>query len=1101
MRPMSNNVELFEKKISPDKRPPSPGMAGMGDFQQHSNTNNGSNRRRPSPGIGSPLTPLSSRSSSSSPKRRPVPGGGGGGGASRGPPSPGGATGKSTSIRSQRTSSPMRNRPPSPGGGMDLTSSSPKQKPTSNPPSVNEQQSRNYMEPKRFVFSTEATGFTPKQIHIASQNQGDENGNQIMHPERIENDNQKNFDGSSHNHAKEGPKALGKKNNNPMRNNPSFFQKIAELDDSDEEDELNIGNDHDDLNHLAEIAAAAETNESPKNMNAFVNPASHWVNLRNEQPSNLTPEPKEIPSNDLFVRTMSKQLHNVPSSEKSVEIDSKTLINIPSSDESITSIGSKKVTPSRRAIIEKLREVRARQSQRSPSPMRKEKTSHSKSPPKSSHSKSPPKSSRSRSPQIKIIRPSPIKASSPLFLPIQKKNTGDDGSVSSYSTKSFSSAIYGDARNTGNSYEETKNKGKPQSQKTRRTTSISPRRRRSLSVERKLKTQNKKKSVDVNSIKTQKTAMQKLVEKKQKDFPSKSDQSFSKLSSNLARLKALKEEQKLRQDQKKNNQLGADKHRFHYGGKANMNKTSVADDEFTVDREVLSVGVDDGAEYKEFHDDPKTLKTLKSIDDPSMPKQQSQWALIMQNRLGDTSEDESSFEDEFKQDDEWDTIDDVNGHLQNKKRSEDIVNESAEQRPQHIEFNDLKIHISSKHGDSDTQIKQRPDTHDLNISAGPPVQHLNPPGNHIGYDDIQQEILHHQQLEQKPQQSSNQVHEDTKNIDINPYVGPYAQLLPRSTNPWIVRTNLPTFSSSITNIRLIQPPPKSIPTHQESIPFMQVEQPIQNTSHPNPITKQNQQNAYSKDGFSSTQSSDNQFGGGNLSMDDFALSHSTPDSDRLENQHGLNGGEKDDLEASTLIGAQVLSNDSDEEQKSSSQAVSNWWKSNYASTHANDVNDVVKLALEQIDNNKDSPSTIQIKTIPPDLDSDDDIFSGLESPQNQTKKPAPPVVKKIDKELDTILSGEEGDKKVQKDTISPSKKDDDDSSVFNDVVVASSSSVSESKNLQPKVIRKKNSSRLHNNIEEVSSGEESSINNERISSKIAHRGAEMMDSRVSNSKG
>ena len=147
----------------------------------------------------------------------------------------------------------------------------------------------------------------------------------------------------------------------------------------------------------------------------------------------------------------------------------------------------------------------------------------------------------------------------------------------------------------------------------------------------------------IKLLQARNNALKKLEYGKKKDNePSQ----LKKFNSNLARLKAIKEEQRLREEEREKNRAEEEKPRFFYKEKKNERKPNVADDEFTVDCEVISIGADSKSTALSGEQ-----KVPNIVEKKVAPKRSSQWASIMQNRRMEvevSDEDESSFEDEFK---------------------------------------------------------------------------------------------------------------------------------------------------------------------------------------------------------------------------------------------------------------------------------------------------------------------------------------------------------------------------------------------------------------------------------------------------------------------
>ncbi len=1039
---VSSKIQLFENKISPEKRAPSPGMRSDGSSVK---------KRAPSPGGVSPLRPISNRISNSvnesprsaSPKRRPLPGG------SMVPPSP-------SKMKTPSKPSPdgFSRRQPSPGRNRD---SSPRR-----PPSPGRVMER--IEPKRFVFSKEGTGVTPTAIHIASDTESPN-----ISPQKMINLNDPQH------------QSLGMKNQNPLRNNSQFLQRMTEAIDSDDEtgEHDHLG-DKSNFREIAQLAAVSElprreTEEHPNQFkivggplskeneqsalggdtsvnkieqDKFAHPAKHWVNLRPTAKIE-----KEVQSSDALVQKIAIADSNVPA-----------VPAVPASDASVSSTSdlsyAKRLTPKKKAVVEKLREVRGRQARTSVSPPRRSR--------KDSNDKS---RNLSQSPSRGIIKPSPIRASN-VFFPIKRN---DDSSVSSYSIKSFSSTISGKDSKRGGSLTE----------KVKRASTSSPMRYKPF--EEGVKTNNSSDDnmsvkKGLNLIHAQNQLLRNVDKNAKKNESSpKPKQSFSRLNSNLARLKVLKEEKKLRDEQleKQRAKEEAVAPKFHYmsqlqgrrgQGSSNVMRPKVADDEFTVDAEVLQINGE--SESTESSDEQAVVRQIAKKKDKNdeKPKHHSQWAVIMQNRLSEVSDEESSsFEDEFQVEDEfqndggWDadtpehSQNDGNNHSQIQSNgppspspnntSVESSNRSPLKTPDHM---DMNKHESNKitprrlgHEIGESNIKN--DSDEFNHNFEPPVKQiiLTPKKRESNSVSVRgpEEPLDQHPIPPIPhfQNEEKQINHDHISGSINPYIGPFEHLLPRSSNPWIIRINPPTMSSSLTTFRSIQPPP-IIPSY-ESNHLSQVQNshelpasvypqypgignlgqyPMNGNFGVGNIGEQVQyptngmvfgQSQHLMDTFPSAQTTMKPTSRGGKSL---ALSNSTTESGGLNNPKVKNGSKKSSEEASTLIGEastligqeHILSNDSDTLSKE--ESLSRWWENNYAASQDKDVNDMIKKALSKMDENilpteSDKPSKDNASDT---VDSDDDVFSGLESPRDQpTKRKSKKST--YDKELDTILSADE----------------------------------------------------------------------------------------------
>jgi hypothetical protein len=988
---ISDRMDHFEKKISPEKKTPSPGGA--------------MNRRPPSPGGMNQLTPTSAQFSprtqnsprSASPKRRPMPGG-----ALMVSPSSGADSSNKNLYSPSPNTDGTKRRPPSPG--MMGNNSPLRQRPPS-PGDLKEKP-----EPKRFVFSSEATGVTPSKINVSGQSKSikwandsndvdNDHGEHVSNTQPLEKNNNKELS---------KPLSLGmKKSSNPVRDNPEFLQKMAEESDSDDE-ELDDGGRMNKLSEIAQLAAATEetkkksndkitghkkisSDKSLKKKDNFAHPAKHWVNLRSISSANTPKKEKDMSNSDDLVQSCAKSHDH--SSDASV-----------SSADSGKSALNQKLTPSKKAVYQKFREARERQARRSNSP-------------KPAAVTKPKETKKSVSPPRKIIKPSPIKASGPLFVPIRKRNNGDDHSISSYTTQSFDSAMYGGKKNKVSL-----------AQRARRASSRSPMRYRAF--EEGVKTnQSKDEQLSAQKGLTLILAQNKAIKqmetfdktRKEKD-DEQSKQSITRLSSNLARLKALNDERRLREEEKKKE---ATENKIELKGvlsqqkqkSADSNQPKVAEDEFTADCEDVTVGLGSTSQSSKLSKSQQTHGDNGKNIVGSTSKNPSQWAVIMQNRLGTSADDVSSFEDEFRYDNmDWGadspSMSNQQPHVTSNTHHDFIytARQSGEGNSDII-IDDISPYINR--GEDYFNYEMPPPIKQVNVSVTKTNNNMMPqPVNNYLQQEIPIQPSQHEATFQLPQSSVQQLQE--RHIDINPYTGPFEQLLPRSTNPLIIRTQLPTYSYTLTNHQSIQPPPAVIP-NQASNHFHHG-QNIQNkaynmthgVSHMNygdedHLQYSDRRNIYpthnpnSVNGFSSTQSSDNiMTTKGDGKSEYFVLSQSTE-------SNGISEFKKTDGEDSTLIGQDHLP---PEESDNSPETVSKWWESKYAESQNEEVNKIVKQALDRIDEKVSSMSSPTQKIENGLDDSDDDIFSGIESPLNQ-----PPAKKKTnnksDKELNTILSGDE----------------------------------------------------------------------------------------------
>ena len=1090
---VSTKIDMFEKKSSPEKRAPSPGMAAFG-----------TQRRPPSPGwMGmGPLTPISNKMSpriNDSPRSRPMPGGVS---SSKGPPSPGGPSpGGTNGNKMQKKPRPDgggKRRAPSPGG-MNVMRS----------PRLSEN-----IEPQRFVFSSEATGITPTNIQVSSQSPLHVSDNKMTN-HNFDNEQQQS-DGAL------GPQSLGGKNNNPLRNNPDFMQKISEAFDSDEENTNEPSKESKKNSNISKpnVDSDDETIDIPATINEsdkFAQPAKHWVKLK--PISNNESKQRDTKSSDALVRNY-QQPAPIP-----VRAAPLQPAPVPLSDASVSSMTSR-LGPGKRAVINKLKESRGRKTKQSDSPKSTKSRSKSKT-------DSPSKSSSNTSPR-KIIRPSPIRASGPLFIPI-RRNNGDDSSVSSYSTKSFSSVVYGKGGKDDKH-------GETLSQKMRRASSRSPMRRH---YEEGIKNSFDKVKPDehmsvkkgISLIQSYNNAAKKVegferkkkqMEEVQKQKSKQSKQSISGVNSNLARLKALKEKQRLREEEKQQrleeNKGGNSKYR--YIQRKEEKKPTVADDEFTVDAEVLSIGDESKSTSSSDHElDENVTGKSGHIQFNHNSKNNSRWAKIMQNRMAEVAvEEESSFEDEFKSYDNWETSSPQRSLKQINDQNFKNKSPNSRSQSQHIDLSPIKSIPDIDTSESEIVIDDITHERTLNEFQYQPenMQQQKQPQQEIeptfDIPPIKQVTVKKKkereavplqaplnknmksQLEaapvtiQKPILNSvdtsfpvetNQstlmyqipitdYSEQNPTLDINPYIGAYANLLPRSTNPLIVRTSLPTVSSSLTNLSTGPTPqpitPQQNPIHSSYpqdvqvlpqtniLPASEILQQLtyanniaprvmsQHGTYANPIaTPMNPNPQNSINGFSSTQSSENpqkmkaNYGGGGKSLDEFALSNSTPDSDKTNANKSTNLSKE---ESSTLLG---------QEHVPSMDSEGNWWEN--AANQDQDVSDAIKATLlQQIKESEEEAKPKQSskitsstkktasqksemkqkkKSFSLDADSDDDVFYGLESPRDQDSRKR--LMKAAsDNELDTILS-----EKVE--------EEDGKQGDFNDVTVSSGDSAPRTK--------------------------------------------------------
>ena len=778
----------------------------------------------------------------------------------RGPPSPGGLT---PLASSPIISSASQKRRPMPGGGIE--SQSPEggnvvkvtrrrapspgmtdmTPPRRRAPSPGDMIGR--VEPKKFVFSAAETGVVPAEINVSNETVSRDTQDNIKKPVLI-------------------PQPLvveAKDCNDDERDDSEMAPATA-----DEKEE-----------RVEQVKDVDESKANKDGINQFSRPAKHWVNLKSTPSININ-------RSDALLEDFTRE--HSDKSVSSAESDSLKHLSSISSNESDN---IRKLTPRKKVLMEKYRDAKERQSLRSSSPK--------------------PTRESNQSPTMKIVKPSPIKATGSLFKPITKDIIGDDRSVSSFSTLSFESSGYGGKKNKVSL-----------AQKTRRISSRSPMRYRPFEEKVKTNLNNEKQQIandsdslsdqtGISLIKAQKQAVQQMktfekpIMNGNEDKPKKST---TRLSSNLARLKALKEEKRLREEEKEQKSRAEEKKKYVEKKSTSRSttaktdkektpkkrvekKTVVADDEFTVDCEDMNVS--EGPMAASFSYEDGNNKKEKS-------KQGPKWADVMRKsgkKPGQSSDDESSFQHEFQQGNLWD----------------------SPERNNHV----------------------------------PPVGQVNIADNEEGSVEFELK-QHHQKQEQQsayqPPLVTLQQMPGIQSIDINPYIGPFAQLLPRSTNPLIVRTSLPSLSSSLTTTNTIQPPPTSIPGH--NITSSNAIQPPP-TSIPGHVNEHSVQNSNS-----------------------IAINSQVVPVSVVEQQEN-----EIDEDVSTLIGQHHLpSNDSMETPGS----VSEWWDAKHAGSHDEDINKLVKNALAQMESKRSEVTTeSQILEDALDLDSDDDVFSGLDSPRKK----------------------------------------------------------------------------------------------------------------------
>jgi len=259
----------------------------------------------------------------------------------------------------------------------------------------------------------------------------------------------------------------------------------------------------------------------------------------------------------------------------------------------------------------------------------------------------------------------------------------------------------------------------------------------------------------------------------------------------------------------------------------------------------------------------------------------------------------------------------------------------------------------------------------------------------------------------------------------NVFKGAYAELLPRSTNPLLVRTYKPTLPSS-----LMSTPKWHLHVSEAEAPdvwHMSLDTQLQETKE---VTNNSNVREHNIDDTHESHSSNNdQFKDSlkaektsdvseketkNKSVDDVQQPPQGEDSSYLQGS----------IVESTLIGQfHVDSDDFESDACIQNQSIAEWWDKSYAHTQDDEVNSDIKQALS---NSRDSVSLAEMQKNAGD-ESDDDVFYGLDDGSPSSKARTGNSSKRKDEmgfsNLDPIPSQDDSDfEMIMNGNVTPSPK-------------------------------------------------------------------------------
>jgi hypothetical protein len=457
--------------------------------------------------------------------------------------------------------------------------------------------------------------------------------------------------------------------------------------------------------------------------------------------------------------------------------------------------------------------------------------------------------------------------------------------------------------------------------------------------------------------------------------------------------------------------------------------SSVNEEEYTPSKAQSAPQDDDNFSIDEF---PEELSPSPSPSDQKNSRKsnrQSKWAEVMEDRLQRSNEDSNYF------DDSDDNYDGGSWSSDDGRKKQDMTSNT-------------KIHVFHKKG----KALQKPA-----IFSHKSKSFLS------REEQIQQSLSISDSFPLKEKESSR-----TENL----FEGAYAELLPRSTNPLVVRTCKPTLPSSLISM---QRRPLYVSEHVSEtsdvwytsldtqlketkeftnyshVPEYNTEdqdvRPSSNSDHfKEPLVTEEKSDVSEK----LTQQSSRQPYSPNHSFVDSNEDKSSPNDSKRKNvpfesanhsvgniKQQLPQGEdssclQDSLVESTLIGQfHVDSGDIESDACIQNQSIAEWWDKSYAHTQDDEVNSDIKQALS---NSKDSISLSEMKKNAGD-DSDDDVFYGLDEGSPSSKERMAkhlrdkheigvnnldPILSQDDSDFEMIMNGEiTPSPKHKKDAFSP----------------------------------------------------------------------------------
>jgi len=529
----------------------------------------------------------------------------------------------------------------------------------------------------------------------------------------------------------------------------------------------------------------------------------------------------------------------------------------------------------------------------------------------------------------------------------------------------------------------------------------------------------------LNLLKDQNVAMKSYLSLPEEIKPvvkEKTDTSHT-LSQNVARLRVLKEKQKRREQMKEQGDFElkvSEKQR---------SKIDLDDDDLSVESTSKNVEEDDEFSIDEFPGlspnvtfEPSPSSTLMESPHKS---NRSQWADKMQSKLRNSSNSPENFHFDEDERDSWVSDSSANDSPgpQDRRRS-DFLPKTKPPIVKNTKASVISNFDSRQEGANWKNEINQPQVHFRNRADNHMSRELNPnTTNNVSFHPNQST-----RVDQPPPQE-----EQGEHI----FVGAYAELLPRSTNPLFMRIVHPTLPSSLMAARTHISPITDVNngqtfssaeeayneqnSMQEALSEEnQPAQPFHSTNESDGIQPSQPETSFNsmQDNLSPQEFEQigvkdplqwNQFPSSNPNDVDFAPAQNLIDFSAGES-NVVDSPEKDDGSQlqSTLIGQVHLSSmdESTNIGNGSSESVAEWWKNSYAHTQNDDVNTHVQSSL--------SRKIVQD-------DSDDDVFFGIEdaSPNLQgrpkikdnrkysTERGRVDTATSRDSEFDEIMNGDD----------------------------------------------------------------------------------------------